>query len=164
MSNEDYYKILGVDRDASLDEIKRSFKEKAKACHPDLHPGDVHAQECFILLNNAYDILSDARERRAYDAAIEKRRASVVGTRVQHDRCQKASHSTRVVHVYRGIRQNVASTWHFDPPFSPGFGTRVEAACPACRGQGISFSTGSRCPICRGTGWIGATAGDFPPW
>nr|MDO8084592.1 DnaJ domain-containing protein [Candidatus Sigynarchaeum springense] len=154
MSDDDYYKILGVERDASPDEIKRSFREKAKACHPDLHPDDVHAQEYFILLNKAHDILCDARERQAYDDATGKRCSSTTRAREVAARCQKASQPACIVHACGGTRPEVAPVLHLERPFMPGFGTHVESACPVCQGRGFSFNTRSRCPFCDGRGWI----------
>lgn len=67
MTKEDYYKTLGVSRDASEGDIKRAFKNLAKQCHPDLHPGDKKAEEQFKRVNEAYSILGDKERRRQYD-------------------------------------------------------------------------------------------------
>lgn len=66
--SDDPYEILGVPRDASQDEIKKAYRKKAKALHPDLHPGDKTKQDEFKAVGSAYDILGDAEKRRRFDA------------------------------------------------------------------------------------------------
>ena len=65
--SEDYYEILGVSRDASLDEIKHAYKKLAKKYHPDLHQGNKEYEEKFKKINEAYKVLSDAKLREQYD-------------------------------------------------------------------------------------------------
>ena len=68
MANKrDYYEVLGVDKNASADDIKRAFRRKAKECHPDLHPDDKEAEERFKELNEANEVLSDPDKRARYD-------------------------------------------------------------------------------------------------
>ncbi len=64
---KDYYKILGVDRKASHDEISKAFKKLARKYHPDLNPGDKNAEDKFKELNEAYEVLKDEEKRRMYD-------------------------------------------------------------------------------------------------
>ena len=54
-----YYAILGVSRDATAEEIKKSFRKLARQYHPDVNPGDKTAEEKFKGINEAFDILSD---------------------------------------------------------------------------------------------------------
>lgn len=67
MEYKDYYKILGVDRKASVDEIKRAYRKLAMQFHPDRNPGDKKAEERFKEFNEAYQVLSDDKKRARYD-------------------------------------------------------------------------------------------------
>ncbi|KAI9596396.1 hypothetical protein BDF19DRAFT_438967 [Syncephalis fuscata] len=66
-SDKDYYAILGVDRDASTAQIKKSYRRLSKRYHPDKNSGDKAAEQKFIELSNAYEVLSDTEKRRRYD-------------------------------------------------------------------------------------------------
>ncbi len=68
---KDYYRILGVDRKASKEEISKAYKRLVRKYHPDLNPGDKEAEEKFKEINEAYDVLSDPKKRKEYDAMLE---------------------------------------------------------------------------------------------
>jgi len=67
MEYKDYYKILGVDKKASQDEIKKAYRKLAIKYHPDKNPGDKKAEEKFKEMNEANDVLSDPEKRKKYD-------------------------------------------------------------------------------------------------
>lgn len=64
---EDPYKILGVKKDASADEIRSAYRKLAKKHHPDLNPGNKAAEETFKSISSAYELLSDVEKRGKYD-------------------------------------------------------------------------------------------------
>ena len=66
-NKRDYYEVLGVQKGASDDEIKKAFRKMAKQYHPDLHPGDSEAEAKFKEVNEAYEVLSDADKKARYD-------------------------------------------------------------------------------------------------
>jgi len=67
MANKDYYKILGVGRDASQDEIKKAFRRLAMKYHPDVNPGNKEAEERFKEISEAFEVLKDPEKRARYD-------------------------------------------------------------------------------------------------
>jgi len=67
MAKRDYYEVLGVGKNASADEIKRSYRRMAMKYHPDKNPGDKKAEANFKECAEAYEVLSDAEKRRRYD-------------------------------------------------------------------------------------------------
>ncbi|MBW9277573.1 DnaJ C-terminal domain-containing protein [Bacteroides fragilis] len=67
MAYIDYYKILGVDKNASQDDIKKAFRKLARKYHPDLNPNDPSAKDKFQEINEANEVLSDPEKRKKYD-------------------------------------------------------------------------------------------------
>uniref|UniRef100_A0AAR2K861 DnaJ homolog subfamily C member 10 n=1 Tax=Pygocentrus nattereri TaxID=42514 RepID=A0AAR2K861_PYGNA len=71
-SDEDYYKLLGISREASTREIRQAFKKLALTMHPDKNPNDETAHEKFLKINRAYEVLKDEDLRKKYDKYGEK--------------------------------------------------------------------------------------------
>ncbi|MGH8802910.1 MAG: DnaJ domain-containing protein, partial [Casimicrobiaceae bacterium] len=67
MAKRDYYTVLGINRDAGEDEIRKSYRKLAMKFHPDRNPDDRHAEDKFKEAKEAYEILTDSRKRAAYD-------------------------------------------------------------------------------------------------
>lgn len=66
-ATQDYYRVLGVSRDAKPEEIRKAYRRLARKYHPDLNPGDKSAEEKFKQIQEAYDVLSDPQKRQMYD-------------------------------------------------------------------------------------------------
>ena len=64
---KDYFQVLGVDRSADADSIKRAFRKLARQYHPDVNPGDASAEARFKEISEAYEVLSDPDKRRRYE-------------------------------------------------------------------------------------------------
>uniref|UniRef100_A0A672NZ58 DnaJ homolog subfamily C member 10 n=1 Tax=Sinocyclocheilus grahami TaxID=75366 RepID=A0A672NZ58_SINGR len=71
-SDEDYYNLLGISREASTREIRQAFKKLALTMHPDKNPNDATAHEKFLKINRAYEVLKDEDLRKKYDKYGEK--------------------------------------------------------------------------------------------
>src|SRR6266511_4737833 len=67
MAQTDYYKVLGLGKNATPEEIKRAYRKLAVKYHPDKNPGDKTAEERFKEINEAYAVLSDPQKKAQYD-------------------------------------------------------------------------------------------------
>jgi len=67
MSKRDYYEVLGVEKNATADELKKAYRKKAIQYHPDKNPGDASAEDKFKEAAEAYEVLSDANKKARYD-------------------------------------------------------------------------------------------------
>lgn len=67
MEYKDYYKVLGVDKNSTQNDIKKTYRKLAKTYHPDLNPNNNKAQEKFKQINEAYEVLGDEEKRKQYD-------------------------------------------------------------------------------------------------
>ncbi len=114
MDYKDYYKILGVARGASADEIKKAFRKLARKYHPDVNPGDKKAEEKFKEINEAYEVLSDAEKRSRYDT---------LGPNWQ-EQFGSSSGTRRTSQQYAGGGR---SPFDFDPGAAAGFSDFFEA-------------------------------------
>ena len=136
MDYKDYYKILGVSREASTDEIKKAFRKLARKYHPDVNPGDKKSEEKFKEINEAYEVLSDSEKRHKYDT---------LGPNWQDQ--FGPSGATRRAYQYNGTRGG----FDFDPSNTAGFSDFFEALFGRS-GAGGAGARGPRADMRRRTG------------
>lgn len=165
----DYYEVLGIDRNASEDEIKKAFRKLAFEYHPD-HNRDEGATEKFKELNEAYEVLSDAEKRAAYDRYGHVAEPSPFGRDVSgfdygfgdiFEAFFGGATTTNRQAPERGqpVQSNISITLE-----EAAFGTEKEIPltrieyCADCQGTGSKPGTQSaRCPHCNGMGQIRRT-------
>lgn len=112
----DPYRVLGISRDASKEEIKKAYRKKAKEYHPDLHPNDSKAAEKMNEINEAYDMLSNPEK-------YQKRESQGTGTsHSQGGYYQRTSYGGSTNQGYGGQ----GSFWGFDFEDMFGFGARTQ--------------------------------------
>ena len=185
MAKRDYYEVLGVQKNASKDDIKKSYRKLAIQYHPDKNPGNKTAEEKFKEATESYEVLSDDQKRQAYDqfgfAGVEG-----MGGAHTRDYSQTFRGFEDIFGDFSGIfdsifgggggrrshsgpRQGAGIRTDIDVSFKDAvFGTKVEIqyhkneACESCRGTGAASGTGRKvCPSCKGTGQIRQSAGFF---
>lgn len=172
MEKVDLYKVLEVSKEASQDEIRRSYRRLARKYHPDANPGDKQAEERFKGIQQAYDVLSSPEKRREYDegprtffgsqgagqrggAAFEDFSDLLGGFGNLGDIFGRSSGNARTTSV-KGENITVNVRLSFKDALN-GVTTRVgvpvEEACGECRGTGAAPGTAPlRCPECGGRG------------
>ncbi len=183
MAKRDCYEVLGVQRNATPEEIKKAYRMLALKCHPDKNPGDKSAEEKFKELGEAYDILSDPQKRVLYDEhghAAFDRRAGGFGAGGFHDPFE----IFREVFGGGGIFEDLFGGGRPDST-QPHRGndlrydmeitfedavhgcekeitlTKLER-CEACQGSGAEPGSRVRiCPSCRGRGQVINSRGIF---
>jgi len=171
---DDFYEILGLNRGATQEEIKRAFRRKAMDCHPDRHPDDPDAEERFKRVQEAYRVLSDPHERAFYDRtgrAGGNRHSGPFGFGFEGDPADIfedilgqffgagfGSRRRRTRSRPRGddIKLNIRISFE-----EAVFGTEVKIkvprneTCSSCGGSGAQAGTGTTvCSACGGTGEI----------
>ena len=186
MAKRDYYEVLGVQKSASKDDIKKAYRKLAIQYHPDKNPGNKAAEDKFKEATEAYEVLSDDQKKQAYDqfgfAGVEG-----MGGSSPHDFSQAFRGFEDIFGDFSGIfdtifgggsgrrgsgggqRQGANLRYDIEIPFKDAvFGTKVEIqytkneACTACKGSGAANGAGKKvCPTCKGTGQIRQSAGFF---
>lgn len=107
MQYRDYYEILGVDKTAAQDKIKKAYRNLARKYHPDVNPDDPNAEEKFKDINEAYQVLSDEEKRKKYDqfGSQYKQYQQTGGRAEDFDWSQWASQGQRGGSQYRTVSQ-----------------------------------------------------------
>ncbi len=178
MSKRDYYEVLGVARTATDADLKSAFRKKAMECHPDRHPGDSAAEARFKELNEAYQILSDAQKRPAYDrmghAAFEQGGGGFGGGG-QGFGSMSDIFEDLFGDVFGGGRRSGGQNRGADLRYNMEIGLdeaykgkaatiKVPTAitCETCTGSGAKPGTKPKtCPTCKGQGRVRASQGFF---
>lgn len=190
MAKRDYYEVLGLGRDASVDEIKKAYRKIAVQNHPDRNPGDKAAEDRFKEAAEAYEVLSNAEKRQAYDqfgfAGVE----GMGGGPGSQGFSSAFRDFEDIFGDFSGIFESFfgggggrgrgggrrggparGSDLRYDLEISftdAAFGTKVEvayereAACETCGGTGAtSGSSRKTCQTCGGAGQVRRSSGFF---
>jgi len=174
MEYKDYYKVLGVSKSASAEDIKKAFRKLARRYHPDVNPGDQKSEEKFKEINEAYEVLSDVTKRRKYDTLGPNWQEqfgypSGAGGRTTNFRSSSMNYNsagfsdffealfgrptTSTRKTGEDIEQRVEVT--FQEAYSGGmrtFNIQSTEACPVCRGTRLV--AGKSCTNCNGLGTL----------
>ncbi len=170
MAKRDYYEVLGLEKGAGVDEIKKAFRKKAMQYHPDRNPGDKEAEEKFKEVNEAYEILSDPQKKDRYDrfghAGVDPNQGFGGGgfsgfggfEDIFGDIFGGFGGSRRRNGPRKGADIQVRVSVSFE---EAAFGTKKDIKitrnedCPECGGTGAEKGTErTTCPNCNGTGQI----------
>jgi molecular chaperone DnaJ len=175
MAKRDYYEVLGVNRDCAEEDLKKSYRRLAMKWHPDRNPDNPKAEEHFKEAKEAYEILSDANKRAAYDqfghAGVDPQAgpagmgggfgdifSDIFGEIFGGGRGGRST-------VFRGadLRYNLEIALE---QAAHGFDTRIRipgmASCESCSGSGARPGTQPvTCPACRGAGQVRVSQGPF---
>ena len=177
MAKRDYYEILGVNRDASEEDLKKAYRRLAMKWHPDRNPDNPKAEEHFKEAKEAYEVLSDASKRAAYDqfghAGVDPQSAAGSGNMGGFGDIfsdifgeifggnARGGRST----VFRGadLRYNLEITLE---QAAHGFETKIRIptmeSCEACKGTGAKPGTQPKtCDTCHGQGTVRLSQGFF---
>jgi molecular chaperone DnaJ len=159
MAKRDYYEVLGVEKSATIEEIKKSYRKLAIKFHPDKNPGDKAAEESFKELGEAYEVLCDEQKRAVYDqyghAAFDRRAGGGFGRGGGfHDPFEVF----REVFGGASIFEDLFGGGRRDPT-QPERGDDLrydmeitfEEAAHGCEKE-ISVTKPERCDVCHGTG------------
>ncbi len=179
MAKRDYYEVLGVNRDASEEDIKKAYRKLAMKWHPDRNPDNPKAEEHFKEAKEAYEVLTDPKKRPAYDqyghAGVDPSMAAGAGFGqgqagfgdVFNDIFGEIFGGARAgrSNVFRGadLRYNLEITLE---QTAHGFETKIRiptlAECATCRGSGAKPGTQPQtCATCRGAGQVRVSQGPF---
>jgi len=184
MNGKDYYGVLGVGREASIEEVKKAYRQMALKYHPDRNPGDHEAEQRFKEAAEAYEVLSDPEKRRRYDRYGAE---GLRGTDFHH-----YANADEIFSSFGDIFENLFGGGVFGSLFGGGRrghqarrGADLECSvtisleesshgiektveikraeiCPTCGGTGAKPGTSKEtCSYCRGAGQVIQSSGFF---
>ncbi len=158
----DYYEVLGVERGAAPEEIKKAYRRKARELHPDVNRTDPQAEDRFKELGEAYEVLGDANKRAAYDRFGHDGPSAMGGhftgeefgfSDLFESFFGAGNRMTRPDPRGADLRYDMEITLE-DAAFGAERVIRVphQATCPTCHGVGAEHGNPVPCPACAGTG------------
>lgn len=153
---DDYYIILGIEEDATQDDVKRAYRKLAKMLHPDLNKNDPSgAAERFKKVKEAYEVLSNPLKREKYDLEL-MRRGSGFLTSTSQQQSQGHIYTGPPLAPQRGSDVKLVMKILFQESFTgvkKGVDVKMPVRCVNCGGSGSAPGTPvSSCPTCRGSG------------
>jgi molecular chaperone DnaJ len=184
MAKRDYYEVLGIDKGASADEVKKAYRKQAIQFHPDKNPGDHTAEEKFKEATEAYEVLSDGEKRGRYDqfgfAGIDPQAGGGFGGAAARD-FEDLFGGGAFGDIFGSFfgggganrRDNTPRGSDLRYDLEVGFadavyGTKIElsysrqAPCGVCDGSGAEAGSKSKvCPTCQGAGQVRRSSGFF---
>ena len=167
---KDYYEILGVERNASPEDIKSSYKDLAFKYHPDRNPGDKDAEERFKEINEAYQVLNDTDKRARYDSFGHMSGDGMGGFSGFGDLFGDLFDDVFTGGMGRRgrVRQGENLRYDLEVDFDEAaFGTQKEIKvrkrklCDDCSGSGAAVGGESICDRCGGRGSVAFSQGPF---
>jgi molecular chaperone DnaJ len=183
VAKRDYYEVLGLQKGASKDDIKKAYRKLAIQYHPDKNPGNKEAEERFKEATEAYEILADDQKKSAYDqfgfAGVEGMSGGQDFSSSFHGFEDIFGDVSGIFDTFfgggrrssgsGGVRQGANLRYDMEIPFKDAvFGTKVEIqyshneSCPSCKGTGASGGSGKKvCPTCQGSGQVRHSQGFF---
>ena len=186
MAKRDYYEVLGVERGAVKDDIKRAYRKVAVANHPDRNPGDKAAEDRFKEATEAYEVLADEKRRHAYDqfgfAGVEGLGGGAGGFgTAAHDFEDLFGDFSGIFDSFFGgggrrrgggresVQRGSDLRYDLEIEFTEAaFGTKKEVSyskeisCDRCKGTGSEPGSGKKtCPTCGGAGQVRRSSGFF---
>ena len=154
MAKLEYYSVLGLNKPASVDQIKDAYRKMALKYHPDRNPEDSTAEEKFKQCAEAYSVLSDPEKRRVYDQFGHTR------TRFDHESAGRSHGFTGFGDIFGGFGDVFGNMFNRGPhvrPRSQGIDIQCnvtltfEEAVFGCS-KTIKFKSNGTCPSCHGSG------------
>ena len=150
----DYYRVLGVSKDATIDDIKRAYKALALKYHPDKNPGSEHAEKQFKEVAEAYETLSDPDKRQEYDNP-SPRGWSPFGSGDPFGRHSKMPR--------RGPDAQVQVVVDLEDIATSDYNTTLNLtrprSCDKCNGTGAHEGKRVKCAPCQGSGLLSRNQG-----
>jgi DnaJ-related protein SCJ1 len=141
LCGEDFYKILEVSRDATEQEIKKSFRNLSKIYHPDKNKGNQKAHDMFLRVNKAYETLLDPEKRKIYDVYGEEgldQPNNLINQNKQKGRDAEFDMNVELEDLYNGAVKELS--------------IQKNVVCNKCHGTGGKLGNTRQCPICNGRG------------